>query len=203
VLAGYRLAYEQIIAAGNRHDPPGTIPTGKRGVVRQTPARNLLTRLDRDREQILRFAHDFRVPLDNSLVERDIRVIKIHQKISGSWRTTAGADGFLALRAYISTHASSAATPRRAVPARAPHTMAAGHRLPLTRPSDDLNSHAHGGLSRSSALFASWRVAAFRRQPNSAQDPLGSVGAPKPSRACATTLSKAVPCSPRWRMRCR
>jgi transposase len=103
VLAGYRLAYEQIIADGNQHDPPSTIPTGKRGVIRQTPARNLLTRLDRDREQILRFAHDFQVPFDNNLVERDIRMIKIQQKISGSWRTTTGADRFLALRAYIST----------------------------------------------------------------------------------------------------
>jgi transposase len=103
VLAGYRAAYEQIIALGNRHNPPGTIPTGKRGVIKQTPARNLLTRLDRDREQILRFAHDFHVPFDNNLVERDIRMVKIQQKISGSWRTTTGADCFLALRAYIST----------------------------------------------------------------------------------------------------
>ena len=103
MLAGYRAAYEQIIALGNQDNPPGTIPTGKRGVIKQTPARNLLTRLDRDREQILRFAHDFQIPFDNNLVERDIRMIKIQQKISGSWRTTTGADHFLALRAYIST----------------------------------------------------------------------------------------------------
>lgn len=43
------------------------------------------------------------IPFDNNLVERDIRMIKIQQKISGSWRTTTGADSFLALRAYIST----------------------------------------------------------------------------------------------------
>jgi transposase len=103
VLAGYRAAYEQIITAGNDHCPLSTIKTGKRGVIRQSPARNLLTRLDRDREQILRFAHDFRIPFDNNLVERDIRMIKIQQKISGSWRSTAGADHFLALRAYINT----------------------------------------------------------------------------------------------------
>lgn len=72
-------------------------------MIKQTPARNLLTRLDRDREQTLRFAHQFQVPFDNNLVERDIRIIKIQQKISGSWRTTAGADRFFALRAYIST----------------------------------------------------------------------------------------------------
>ena len=102
-LAGYRAAYEQIIALGHHQNPPGTIPTGKRGVIKQTTARNLLVRLDRDREQVLRFAHNFEVPFDNNLAERDIRMIKIQQKISGCWRTTTGADRFLALRAYIST----------------------------------------------------------------------------------------------------
>jgi transposase len=102
-LAGYRVAYEQIIALGHHQNPPGTIPTGKRGVIKQTPARNLLVRLDRDREQVLRFAHNLEVPFDNNLAERDIRMIKIQQKISGCWRTTTGADRFLALRAYIST----------------------------------------------------------------------------------------------------
>jgi transposase len=102
-LAGYRAAYEQIIVLGHQQSPPGMIPTGKRGVIKQTPARNLLVRLDRDREQVLRFAHDFRVPFDNNLAERDLRMIKIQQKISGCWRTTTGADQFLALRSYIST----------------------------------------------------------------------------------------------------
>jgi len=98
-----RPAYQQIITAGNTRCPPSKAKTGKRGVIRQSPARNLLSRLDRDREQILRFANDFRIPFDNNLVERDIRMIKIQQKISGSWRTTTSAERFLALRAYIST----------------------------------------------------------------------------------------------------
>ena len=102
-LAGYRAAYQQIIALGNHHNPARTIPTGKRGVIMQTPARNLLVRLDRDREHVLRFAHDFRVPFDNNLAERDIRMIKLQQKISGCWRTITGAEQFLALRAYLST----------------------------------------------------------------------------------------------------
>jgi transposase len=102
-LAGYRTAYAQIVVLGHQQNPPSTIPTGKRGVIKQTHARNLLVRLDRDREQVLRFAHDFQVPFDNNLAERDIRMIKIQQKVSGCWRTTIGADQFLALRAYIST----------------------------------------------------------------------------------------------------
>ena len=106
-LTGYRASYEQIIAQGHHDNPPATIPTGKRGVIRQTPARNLLTRLDRDREDILRFAYDFRVPFDNNQAERDIRMIKLQQKISGCWRTITGAEQFLALRAYLSTTAKN------------------------------------------------------------------------------------------------
>ena len=103
VLAGYRAAYEQIITLANHQNPAGTIPTGKRGVIKQTPTRNLVVRLDRDREQVLRFAHDFQVPFDNNLAERDLRMIKLQQKISGSWRTITGAEIFLALRSYLST----------------------------------------------------------------------------------------------------
>lgn len=95
--------YEQIIALGYQTNPAGTIPTGKRGVIRQTPAHNLLVRLDVYRDDVLRFAHDFRVPFDNNLAERDIRMIKLQQKISGCWRTITGASQFLAIRAYLST----------------------------------------------------------------------------------------------------
>jgi transposase len=102
-LAAARAAYQQIIATGHRQNPPRTKRTGKRGPIAQTPARNLLCRLDTYREDVLRFAHDFRVPFDNNLVERDIRMVKLQQKISGCWRTSTGADHFLALRAYLST----------------------------------------------------------------------------------------------------
>lgn len=102
-LAAHRAAYQQIITLGNQHNPARTIPTGKRGVIKQTPARNLLARLDRDREAVLRFAHDFRVPFDNNQAERDIRMIKLQQKISGCWHTITGAQHLLALRAYLST----------------------------------------------------------------------------------------------------
>ncbi len=119
-LAGYRAAYAQIITLGNHTNPGGTIPTGKRGVIRQTPARNLLVRLDRDREHILRFAHDLNVPFDNNLAERDIRMVKLQQKISGCWRTITDAQQFLALHAYLSTTAK-----RRQPIADAPTALAA------------------------------------------------------------------------------
>jgi transposase len=102
-LAGYRDSYQQIITRGYRTNPAGTVPTGKRGVIRQTPAHNLLVRLDTYRDEVLRFATDFQVPFDNNLAERDIRMIKLQQKISGCWRTITGAERFLAIRAYLST----------------------------------------------------------------------------------------------------
>jgi transposase len=102
-LAGYRTAWTRIITLGQQQNPPPTQRTKERGPIGRTPAANLLHRLDEHRDDVLRFAHDFRVPFDNNLVERDIRMIKIQQKISGSWRTNNGANRFLAIRAYIST----------------------------------------------------------------------------------------------------
>ncbi len=101
-LAGYRARYRQIITAGFACNPEPA-RTGKRGRPRQGKARSLLLRLDRHQDDVLRFAHDFNVPFDNNQAERDIRMIKLQQKISGCWRSREGADAFLALRSYIST----------------------------------------------------------------------------------------------------
>jgi hypothetical protein len=64
-------------------------------------ARRLIERQDDD----LRFTHDWRVPPDNNGSERDIRMIKLRQKVSGCLRTLAGAEQFCAIRSYLSTTA--------------------------------------------------------------------------------------------------
>ena len=64
-------------------------------------ARRLLDRQD----DYLRFTTDFRAPPDNNGCERDIRMVKLRQKVSGCLRTLTGAREFCAIRSYLSTAA--------------------------------------------------------------------------------------------------
>lgn len=103
-LATYRRRYDALITEGNTLNPPPP-RTGKPGRPTLGPAGALLHRLDVYRDDVLRFATDFRVPFDNNQAERDVRMVKLQQKISGGWRSPAGATAFLAVRSYLSTAA--------------------------------------------------------------------------------------------------
>jgi transposase len=109
VLAGLLSRYNELLAEGYLANPPPPAPRqsehAKRtpGRPKQSPARNLLDRLSGGKWAVLRFLLDFAVPFDNNQAERDLRMIKVQQKISGCFRTEVGVAMFCRIRSYLST----------------------------------------------------------------------------------------------------
>lgn len=101
-LTRYQRRYDALVRDGEAAEPPA-VQTATRGRPRRTPAGQLLVRLRRDRGAVLRFLCDLRVPFDNSEAERDVRMMKVEQKVSGGFRTPAGAATFCTNRGYLST----------------------------------------------------------------------------------------------------
>jgi transposase len=105
--ARYRRRYAALLAEGEAaeraHSSPPTRAGPTKGKLKRTPAGRLLVRLRRDGAWVLRFLEDFAVPFDNNEAERDLRMMKVEQKISGGFRTPRGATTFATLRSYVVT----------------------------------------------------------------------------------------------------
>lgn len=107
--------YDALLAEGARCHPRRTGPPGRRGRVKQTPAYNLIGRLRDHRQEVLRFVTDLRVPFGNNQAERDIRMPKLKQKVSGCFRSEEGAHAFATIRSYLSTLRKQSVDPYQAL----------------------------------------------------------------------------------------
>jgi len=104
-LDSFYARYIQIVDIGYAGNPAADPPKGpkRRGRRKQSKARNLLGRFRDHHEGILAFMHDFAVPFDNNQPERDLRMMKLRQKISGTFRSFDALVDFCRIRGYIST----------------------------------------------------------------------------------------------------
>lgn len=118
--------YRHLADVGLAANPPQPKAPSTPGPPKRTPAGKLAEWLGRHELEALLFLHDFRVPFDNNQAERDLRMMKVQQKISGIFRTEIGAAQFARIRGYVST-----ARKQGYVPLTALQAACAGHPLVL------------------------------------------------------------------------
>jgi transposase len=102
LLAQYFDVLKVGFAAHTAPSPPVS-PSKKRGRPKQSASKNLLDALLERAEDVLAFLDDLTLPFTNNLAERDLRMIKVQQKISGTFRSADGATAFCVIRSYLST----------------------------------------------------------------------------------------------------
>jgi transposase len=99
--------YDRILAQGfafHENQAPLAVASARgRGRPRRRTGHNLLLRLCEHKEDTLRFLYDPTVPFTNNQAERDLRMMKVRQKISGGFRSETGAQTFATLRTVLST----------------------------------------------------------------------------------------------------
>lgn len=103
VLARLEHDFDRCVNRALQANPRPKHSPNQRGRPRASPARNLAERLRHHKDSVLRFLYDFQVPFDNNLAERDLRMSKVKQKVSGCFRSLEGARAFATIRGYLST----------------------------------------------------------------------------------------------------
>jgi transposase len=101
----------------------------RRGRRKHSKAQNLLARLAHQEAAVFAFVDDFAVPFTNNQTERDIRMVKVQQKISGTFRSDLGAQAFCRIRGYLSTLRKQGHPLLETL-----YVLCAGHALPALAP---------------------------------------------------------------------
>ena len=97
----YEKSYQRVLRKGEKEEPPPK--KGKRGRAKRTKGRNLLERMEKHQEAVLRFAREEQVPFTNNQAERDLRPAKIKQKVSGGFRARSGTESYCRINSFISS----------------------------------------------------------------------------------------------------
>ena len=99
-LKQFELKYRDIIAIGFKENPE--YPS-RRKRKQRTKAQNLLLRLENYRTSVLAFMYNIDVPFDNNQAERDVRMVKVQQKVSGCFRSFDGAVMFCRIKSFMAS----------------------------------------------------------------------------------------------------
>ena len=93
--------YEKICQQADREEPKPE--KSSRGKPKNSVGRNLLKRLKKHQVGVLAFAFEEEVPFTNNQAERDLRCLKVKQKVSNTFRTLSGAENYARIQGFIST----------------------------------------------------------------------------------------------------
>jgi transposase len=115
-LANLRKRYRNILTRGEKELPPiPPKPSGKRGKLAKSDAHNLHERLRTYESAVLLFARDPHVSFTNNRAERDLRMSKVKQKVSGCFRAEVYAHAYCRISSYLQTMANKGYNPLVAI----------------------------------------------------------------------------------------
>ncbi|MBF0369757.1 MAG: transposase [Magnetococcales bacterium] len=115
-LANLQKRYRNIMTRGEKELPPiPQKPKGKRGKMAKSDAHNLWERMKKNEAAVLLFARDPHVAFTNNRAERDLRMAKVKQKISGCFRTEQYAHAYCRISSYLQTMSQQGVNPLIAI----------------------------------------------------------------------------------------
>ncbi len=102
-ISAYERRYDEIITLAYATNPVPEQPKGKRGKPKRGKRLALIDRLKEHKGEVCLFVHNLRVPFTNNLAEQSVRMVKVKTKVSGCFRTKAGASCFIKIMSFLQT----------------------------------------------------------------------------------------------------